>query len=248
MNYYKHNIGDYRRDTNHLSLLEHGIFRQMLDQYYLDEKPLEADKNKLMRSLGIRTDNEREAFNLVLSDFFIISHDGYKHKRCERDLVEIYEKSEKARASAKCRWNKGKNANAPKTDSERNANGMLPNTDNPLPTTDNKDINTTSDSIESTLRNACPISKIVDLYHEKLPELPKVEKVTAKRKGYIQQRWREDLPKIENWGYYFDYVRDSSFLMGKTEPTNGRKPFIANLEWLTNPSNYTKVLEEKYHG
>jgi len=139
MNYYKHNIGDYRRDTNHLSLLEHGIFRQMLDQYYLDEKPLNIDKIKLMRSLNIRTDIEKESFELVLTDFFVLTDEGYTHKRCERDLKDIYEKSAKARASAKCRWNKGVDANASKADSERNANGMLPNTDNPLPTTDNKD-------------------------------------------------------------------------------------------------------------
>lgn len=139
MNYYKHNIGDYRRDTHALSLLEHGIYRTMLDQYYLDEKPLNIDREKLMRSLGIRTDNERMALNSILDDFFIETNDGYEHKRCERDLRDIYEKSEKARASAKCRWNKGKNANASKADSERNANGMLPNTQYPTPTTDNKD-------------------------------------------------------------------------------------------------------------
>lgn len=145
MNYYKHNIGDYRRDTNHLSLLEHGIFRQMLDQYYLDEKPLNTDINKLMRSLNIRTPDERESFDLVLADFFVLTDDGYTHKRCERDLIVIYEKSEKARASAKCRWNKGVDANADKTDSERNANGMLPITDNLLPTKNPKSKNKFSD-------------------------------------------------------------------------------------------------------
>jgi uncharacterized protein YdaU (DUF1376 family) len=138
MNYYKHNIGDYRRDTNHLSLLEHGIFRQMLDQYYLDEKPLNIDKSKLMRSLNIRTSDERESFDLVLTDFFVLTDDGYTHKRCERDLIVIYEKSAKARASAKCRWNKGEDANASETHSSSNANGMLPNTHNPIPTTDNQ--------------------------------------------------------------------------------------------------------------
>jgi len=42
LHYYTFNIGDYRRDTGHLSLLEHGIYRQLIDSYYLSEKPIAA--------------------------------------------------------------------------------------------------------------------------------------------------------------------------------------------------------------
>ena len=56
MHYYPHNIGDYRKDTSHLSLLEHGIYRQLLDSYYLDEMPLSNDLAKLMRSHSVRAD------------------------------------------------------------------------------------------------------------------------------------------------------------------------------------------------
>lgn len=144
MNYYKHNIGDYRRDTAHLSLIEHGIYRQMLDQYYLDEKPLIADKEKLMRSLCVRNADELRAAENVLNDFFKLTKKGYEHIRCERELEAIYAKSEKARQSAKSRWSdknqqvkEDDNANASETHTKRNANGMLPTTHNPLPTTYN---------------------------------------------------------------------------------------------------------------
>lgn len=93
----------------------------------------------------------------------------------------------------------------------------------------------------------CPYSRIVTLYHETLPDLPRVEKLTVTRKGFIRQRWLEDLRQMEHWENYFNYVASSDFLMGRTTPRNGSAPFIADLEWLTRPGNYAKVAEEKYH-
>jgi hypothetical protein len=93
----------------------------------------------------------------------------------------------------------------------------------------------------------CPIQKIIQLYHTKLPELPKVEKMTDAREGYIRQRWREDLKSLDEWGNYFDFIRLSDFLMGRAPGRDGKQPFIADLEWITRPGNYAKIAEEKYH-
>lgn len=109
----------------------------------------------------------------------------------------------------------------------------------------NEENNITSPSPKA---DPVPFTKIVELYHEKLPELSKVEKLTTTRKGYIRQRWIEDLPDIEHWTNYFDYVRQSDFLMGKTQPNGDRRPFRCSLEWLTKPANFAKVSEEAYHG
>jgi hypothetical protein len=97
-------------------------------------------------------------------------------------------------------------------------------------------------------RNPCPLKRIVELYHELLPELPRVEKLTKVRAGYIQQRWREDLPGVDAWRAYFTDVRNSKFLMGKTQGRDGKPPFRADLEWLTRPGNFAKVAEGKYHS
>ena len=134
MHYYQHNIGDYRKDTGHLTLLEHGIYRQLLDTYYTEELPLITDLNKLMRSHSVRNADEVQAFQNVLNDFFELTEKGYVHDRCDKELEKIYGKSEKARASANARWanrNKDIDANAMQTQSEGNAIGMLPN--NPIP-------------------------------------------------------------------------------------------------------------------
>lgn len=94
-----------------------------------------------------------------------------------------------------------------------------------------------------------PAAEIVDLYHKILPELPPVKKLTDTRRSYIKQRWKQgDLPDLDTWEKYFTFVRDSDFLMGRTEGRAGSKPFKASLEWLSRPANYAKVYEGNYHG
>lgn len=128
MHYYQHNIADYRKDTSHLTLVEHGIYRQLLDSYYLDEQPLSSNLDKLMRTHSIRSADEKQSLCNVLNDFFELTEDGYIHKRCDEVIAEYHGKSDKARASAKARWaNKhnaqsDSNANALRTQSEGNAN------------------------------------------------------------------------------------------------------------------------------
>ena len=128
MHYYKHYIGDYRRDTSHLTLLEHGIYRQLIDSYCLDEMPLTNDLAKLMRSHSVRTAEEQQALQNVLTDFFELTENGYIHKRCEKTVAEYHGKSDKARQSANARWHKennklqSNNAKAMQTHTEGNAN------------------------------------------------------------------------------------------------------------------------------
>jgi len=101
MHYYSHNIGDYRKDTIHLSLLEHGIYRQLMDSYYLSEKPLPLDHALLMRTHSARSADEMQAVESVLKDFFVPTEDGYIHKRCDVEIEAFHSKSVSARESAR---------------------------------------------------------------------------------------------------------------------------------------------------
>ena len=93
MYYYQHHIGDYRRDTGHLTLLEHGIYRQLLDLYYITEKPFDASA---MRLICVRTTDEEEAYKRVLNDFFVLKNGKYHHKRCQIEIEGFQSKSNKA--------------------------------------------------------------------------------------------------------------------------------------------------------
>ena len=104
-------------------------------------------------------------------------------------------------------------------------------------------------------KNGCPYEQIKDLYHQILPELPVVRVLTSKRKSHIKARWASGLKlkdgtcsnSIEFWERFFNFIRESDFLMGRRDPPPGRARFSADLEWLTKESNFIKILESKYH-
>lgn len=100
MNYYSHHIGDYRRDTAHLSLLEHGVYRQLLDMYYLSESKIPDETDVVYRRLCARTDEEKRAVDTVLSEFFR-HEEGWIHTRCEKEISEYQGKADRARNNGK---------------------------------------------------------------------------------------------------------------------------------------------------
>lgn len=137
--YYQQHIGDYAKDTAHLSMLEHGAYRLMLDIAYATEKPLPRDQQAIYRLVRARSHAEKLAVDVVLGEFWIESEDGWHNKRAEEELAKTRAKSEKARGSAAARWGceriSERNANAVRTHSERNAKAMLPIPKNQEPTT-----------------------------------------------------------------------------------------------------------------
>lgn len=87
MNYYERHIGDYLKDTSHLSLLEHGIYGRLLDVYYTREGAIPDPQSA--RLIGARSKEEREALTAVLSEFFELI-DGHWHQgRCDAE-IEAY--------------------------------------------------------------------------------------------------------------------------------------------------------------
>ena len=100
MHYYKFNIADYRKDTGHLSTIEHGIYRQLIDWYYLDEQPIPNETQVVIRRLRLGSDDFKFLEN-VLSDFFVLEKTGYKHKRIEVEIKDYHEQAEKNKNNGK---------------------------------------------------------------------------------------------------------------------------------------------------
>ncbi len=102
----------------------------------------------------------------------------------------------------------------------------------------------------------CPIDEIINVYHEALPTLPKFQVRNETRDGYIRARWRQFFSEgdfIDSAGgldcfrwFFENKVRPSKFLTGQADGRNGKRPFIADLEWLMKPTNFAKVIEGKY--
>jgi uncharacterized protein YdaU (DUF1376 family) len=122
MNYYKRHLGDYAKDTKHLTLAEHGAFTVLLDYYYATEKPIPDDRCE--RIANAYANYERAAVRSVLLEFFALTESGWINRRADRVIGESEAKSLKAKESADARWSKDvceRNANASKTHGERNA-------------------------------------------------------------------------------------------------------------------------------
>ena len=89
MHYYEFNIADYRKDTFHLSPIEHYIYRQLIDWYFLDEKPITKNNLEVLRRL--RLDSSQEpSLQSVFNDFFILDGEYYIHQKIA-DMIARYQ-------------------------------------------------------------------------------------------------------------------------------------------------------------
>lgn len=102
----------------------------------------------------------------------------------------------------------------------------------------------------------CPHQAILDLYHAKLPQLAPVRVWNETRRRTLQTLWRTKASELHwtnqtegiDWfDAYFDFVSQSDFLTGKAKPNGDRPPFLADMEWIIKPQNFTRIIEGKYH-
>ena len=101
MHYYQFHIGDYRKDTVHLSRLEHSIYRDLIDWYYLDEAPIPLETHSVSRRLRLVSQEERDALVAVLNDFFEPSNDGWRHARIDQEIIDYHAVCERNRLNGK---------------------------------------------------------------------------------------------------------------------------------------------------
>ena len=125
MQFYSHHIGDFKKDTSFLSHEQRSQYLELIWLYYDQEKPLPNN----IPLLAVKVQATEDQILWLLGIFFKLENDEWHHDRIDEELQAVYRKSESARRSAEARWNKG----SMRTHTESNANGMLPNTHNPIP-------------------------------------------------------------------------------------------------------------------
>uniref|UniRef100_A0A6H1ZFT4 DNA replication protein n=1 Tax=viral metagenome TaxID=1070528 RepID=A0A6H1ZFT4_9ZZZZ len=98
------------------------------------------------------------------------------------------------------------------------------------------------DIYKHTSRPNCPYQKIVDLYHEVLPELSIIKSINGIKKS-LGARWKEsdERQNIDWWkNFFLTEIKESDFLMGR------KTDFKANLGWIVGPKNFNKILNGQY--
>ena len=82
MLWYKFWIGDYITDTMHLADAEDLAYRRLLDLYYLSERPIPLDLERVARKIRL----DQDVTETVLKEFFDKCEDGYRHGRCDDEI------------------------------------------------------------------------------------------------------------------------------------------------------------------
>jgi uncharacterized protein YdaU (DUF1376 family) len=94
-------IGDYLRDTNHLTVTEHGAYL-MLIMHYWQHGGLPADEAMIRRVAKMTAEQWTESRDLLASLF----KDGWRHKRIDEELAKADELVEKRRTNASAQHQK----------------------------------------------------------------------------------------------------------------------------------------------
>ena len=112
------------------------------------------------------------------------------------------------------------------------------------------------DIYKSKNRANVTLEEVVAEYHSILPDLPRCIALTEKRRTMLRARCREtisldgrtqDPSTLEFWQKFFRFVGESPFLTGKTMPSQGRKRFIADIDFLLSPQGFGRIIDGKYH-
>ena len=275
-------IGDYLRDTNRLTTEQHGAYLLLIMDYWVNGAPPDVDSilaqicrldanawsiAKLVikpfftitdgKLTHPRIDREiqdartkklgavRKAEAAAKQEYIageVKLLEGMKKRLLEK---ASYRRIRRSRLRyRKARWD---NRDASSITSS-NSRSMLEDCPSPSPSPDN----TNSKALVVAKADNVPFGKIVDLYHQALPVLPRVADLSAKRKALVRARWQGIKPEsvddgLNEFKCFFDIVSKSKFLTGQSTNGGGR-PFRANFEWLMNESNYLKVIEGNYHA
>lgn len=254
LHYYQFNIGDYRKDTVHLSRLEHSIYRDLIDWYYLDEKPIPLETQSVSRRLRLVSEEEKAALSAVLQDFFCCTEEGWRHKRIDQEIQDYHGMCETNRTNGKKGGRPKKNPVGSESQPDGNPN-QEPLTINQEPETILKP-EEPKGSLSGSLPT-CAHKEVIDLFHKTLPELPEVRIWNKTRESLLKARWRETATRLdwkstqdglEYFEKLFNWIRQSKFLMGKVNPKPGQRAFECELEWILRPQNWAKLIEGKYHA
>lgn len=103
MNFYKHFIGDYQRKTAALSMVEHGAYRLLLDEFYATGEPLPLDRRALYRLVRADGSSERKAVDTILAKFWQETPQGWLNARALEEITEANTKSATNRDTALAR-------------------------------------------------------------------------------------------------------------------------------------------------
>lgn len=251
MHYYQFHIGDYKSHTHHLSLLEDLAYRRLLDFYFLHEKPIKH--RDIARQIGMR--EHEEDVMTVLNEFFISTADGFVSPRADKEIKQYKEFAEAGKRGAAKRWGTPPNGEAI---SPPNATPIATINQEPITTNHKPIYKDTKVSLSAEGLPTCPHQDILLLYKKHLPHLTQPRVWEGNRQVILKSRWiqaakpsnyspegyktKED--GLRWWDSFFGYIANDSSLANGFKTKD--RTWLPDLEWITNATNFAKIIDGKY--
>lgn len=234
--------GEYLADTAHLTTEEHGAYLLLLCHAWNHDGLIPEAESRRAAICKMHTNRLKKVWE-TLGGYWIETGGGYSNPRMAKELAKYLEIAEKRTEAGKRGGLAKALANAPVR-----ARGLTTTTTTVEP---KKALPLSPPSGGSPVTDAeggngaappCPMKWIQQGYNDLAADigLPQCKTLTEKRKRHIAARWRE-YPDRESWTNFWTYVRGQPFLAGQND-----RQWRCDLEWLVNPNNFAKVLEEKY--
>jgi len=211
-------IGDYLRDTEELTGLEHGAYLLLLMHYWQKGGNIGCDISRLTRVC--RADEETARF--ILDNYFILESGNYKNKRADEEML----KAESRRISAEENGRKG--GRPPKNNPQETA--RLANTNQPVSQM-KPDHNPTHNPQESSSSSSSQKDKEEDGQDNPTEEAQAMANLLydlhAKN---IDKGFKKNIANIKKWAYDID----------KISRIDGRSwaDIKAIITWVKTPGNF----------
>lgn len=87
MHYVMHNFGDWEIETKHMTRVQKSIYLDMRTNYLKHGKPFTSDIELLAHRLSCRSDDERQALEIILKDKFKLDKRSKIYKQPRWDLI-----------------------------------------------------------------------------------------------------------------------------------------------------------------
>lgn len=240
-------VADYLADTMRLNCEQHGAYMLLIMDYWRNGPP--PDDNLVLASITRCTPDQWMRIRPSLEGHFHVFEGKWHHGRIEaeqdraKSMVEQRSLAGRASAEAKKR--------------QREFNGRS----NPVET-GVEQTGKPSPSPKTTTTAPPRWKVVVDAYHAGMPDNPKVKLVTEARKAHVNARWEEvarlaakpfgygddQEAAAAAWLKFFEVCAQNDFLSNRMERSAAHKNFRVDFDWIMNPTNFAKILENRYHG
>jgi len=238
----RHDNKIMRLEAKH-GMLGYGVFWAILELLYSNNNLIEYDIAVL--AYNLRVDEAVVADIVENYGLFELVEGKIKSKTIEKHIEEIKTKSEKYAQNAKKRWQKKdkhafndeiceENAKNEPESNTQTTNEVISEEKN-----DEKATNQQDEKVE-VQKEKLPVKDVIDYWNQTCTMLPKVEKLTERRRQKIRLRLNEiGIDKVK---FAIEKVSKSKFLNG-----NNKNNWHATFDWLfANSENILKVLEGNY--